>query len=188
MKFYKILIYLIIVSLVISCSKKSNIENIEKQEHINLWADSLVQAFIDQNAKSEFDKFVLNQFIEDNKFSKDFNQIKIELESETFKIYKQKKARKFIIHVSKIGGKSVSEVEAILGNESSKEIVNPSNTPCPCSKYIYFKDLVEIVFIDDKADWITINNSFDYIRINDYSAYLSVQKYDEYTYIKVKTK
>lgn len=66
-----------------------------------------------------------------------------------------------IVDIKKVVGKSLKEVEKVLGKAEGTEKVRPSNTPCkqnPCTKAYFQLNKYEIVFIDGKADWITIND------------------------------
>jgi hypothetical protein len=76
----------------------------------------------------------------------------------------------------------------LLGQPNSKEQVSPSGTPCPCNKYNYIYDLIEIVYINGKADWITVNNEPKYILIHNSGNYQSADWFDDYAYVKAFTK
>ena len=70
-----------------------------------------------------------------------------------------------IVNLKAIAGKSIAEVETVLGKPESTEKVSPGETPCkenPCDKASYQSGKFEIVFINGKADWITINNVADH--------------------------
>jgi hypothetical protein len=74
-----------------------------------------------------------------------------------------------IVNLKTIAGKSIQEVEAVLGKAESTEKASPSDTPCkenPCDKAFYQSGKFEIIYINGKADWITINNVSDH-ELND---------------------
>jgi hypothetical protein len=76
-----------------------------------------------------------------------------------------KPASNTIVNLSSISGKTLAEVEAVLGKAESTEKASPSGTPCkenPCDKAFFQSGKYEIVFINGKADWITINNLSEY--------------------------
>lgn len=74
----------------------------------------------------------------------------------------QKTTSPQLLDIKSIAGKTVPEIEKVLGKPSSNTLVQPSGTPCkqsPCTKLGYKDDMIEIVFINGKADWITINET-----------------------------
>lgn len=80
------------------------------------------------------------------------------------KVEKQGK-KEVAFDLKSIAGKSMIEVESILGKPDKIEPFLESSTPCknkPCQKGYYQKDKFEIIFINEKADWITINNLSEY--------------------------
>lgn len=87
--------------------------------------------------------------------------------------------------LSKIAGKNLSEVESYLGKFTKAEKVNPSGVSCPCHKYYFKGDEVEIVFINDKADWITISKP-SWLNV-DVKKYQDLLYFDSYTYVKIQT-
>ncbi len=173
--------------LVFSCknSDKNNISNPKKQ---SLWSDTTKNNFVSKYSKTEFDKFVLSELIAENEFNKAEPELLKTIQSPDFKNYINTRINDFVIVVDDLAGKSKSDVEKILGQPNNKEKVNPSKTPCPCDKYLYLDNLVEIVFMNSKADWITINNTSSYVKINNSSNYQSVSTFDDYIYVKVSTK
>jgi hypothetical protein len=110
------------------------------------------------------------------------------IKSAYFENFKKTYAKEYKFEISKIALKSKKEIESLFGSPIKKEKVNPSNTSCPCDKWTYLGDMIEIVYIGGKADWITLYNSGTNIDIGEISTYLSVNNFDDYTYIKVKTK
>jgi len=76
-----------------------------------------------------------------------------------------KPAASSVVNLPGIAGKTMAEVEAVLGKAESTEKANPSGTPCkenPCDKAFYQSGKFEILFINGKSDWITINNLSDH--------------------------
>jgi hypothetical protein len=61
------------------------------------------------------------------------------------------------ISIRSIAGKTLAQIEKVLGKPTASTSVKPSRTPCPCDKLTYRNGQVEIVFMHDKSDWITIN-------------------------------
>lgn len=61
------------------------------------------------------------------------------------------------VKISEIAGKTPPQITQMSGSPTSTKTVNPSRTPCPCSKYTYSNGAIEIVFIEGVADWITVN-------------------------------
>ncbi|NEZ64615.1 hypothetical protein D0962_17780 [Leptolyngbyaceae cyanobacterium CCMR0082] len=89
------------------------------------------------------------------------------------------------LDVDQVAEKTPEEVVSILGEPSSQETVTPSNTPCPCDKFIYRGGKVEIVYINGKADWITAKYPPSLIKGE--GPFLSVDQFPSYSFVKVKT-
>lgn len=87
--------------------------------------------------------------------------------------------------LSKIAGKNLSEVESYLGKFTKSEKVNPLGVSCPCRKYYFKGDEIEIVFINDKADWITISKP-SWLNV-DVKKYQDLMYFESYTYVKIQT-
>lgn len=71
------------------------------------------------------------------------------------------------IDISKIAGKTPTEVESILGRQTKSELyklLKESN--CQCEKYYYLDGKVSIVYLDGKADWITISSEMKLANLN----------------------
>lgn len=76
-----------------------------------------------------------------------------------------KKEKQNLPDIKSIAGKSITDVEKILGKADKTEAFSESSTPCkniPCKKVYFQKDKYEIIFINGKSDWITINNLSEY--------------------------
>jgi hypothetical protein len=175
----------------ISCTN----QNANKTESINsestkqsLWNDSLKKVFIIENSETDFEKFIITELIAKYEFDKNALDLQGFLQTQEFDFYRKAKTKSYVVNVDNLAGKSKREIVKILGKPNYVEKVNPSRTPCPCDKYNYLNDLVEIVFINGKADWITINNRSSFAVVENLSAYKSINRFDDYTYIKVKTK
>jgi hypothetical protein len=89
------------------------------------------------------------------------------------------------VKVSDFAGKSMQQVEKVLGKSTAKESVKPSRTPCPCDKLSYRNGQVQIVFMNGKADWITVN--LPPSQVDTSGSFLSVSKFDNYVYVKKST-
>jgi len=64
-----------------------------------------------------------------------------------------------IVDINSIAGKTLKEVEKVLGLNTSKEETKISGVGCKndmCDKYYFKEGKIEIVFIKGLADWITI--------------------------------
>lgn len=174
-----------------SCTNQNSkqTENVVSEpQKQSFWTDSLKTDFITKNSKTDFDKFLFTELIEKYEFDKNISDLQVFIQTQEFENYKTSKTKTYVVNVDNLAGKSKGEIEKILGQPNYKEKVNPSKTPCPCDKYNYLNDLVEIVFINGKADWITINNMSSYAIVENSSSYQSVNRFDDYTYVKVKTK
>ena len=154
----------------------------------SLWTDSLKTDFIAKNSKTDFDKNMFTELISKYEFDKNVSNLKEFMQTQEFESYKNSKTKAYVVNIDDLAGKSKKEIEKLIGKPNHKEKVNPSKTPCPCDKYNYLNDLVEIVFINGKADWITVNNSSTYAKIGNSISYQSINKFDDYTYVKVETK
>ena len=168
-------------------SKQTESELSEPQKQ-SLWTDSLKTDFIAKNSKTDFDKFIFTELVEKYEFDKNESDLQEFMQTQEFERYKNSMTRTYVVNVDDLAGKSKKEVEKLIGEPNHKEKVNPSKTPCPCDKYNYLDDLIEIVFINGKVDWITVNNRSSYAKISNSSSYQSVNRFDDYTYVKVKTK
>lgn len=60
------------------------------------------------------------------------------------------------LNVTKIAKQPKDVVDAYLGAPNFHETISPSNAPCPCEKYSYKENNIDIVFMNNKADWITV--------------------------------
>ncbi|WP_299759055.1 hypothetical protein [uncultured Pontibacter sp.] len=182
----------LVASSILTYSCENNSEKGEAKEiqieRQSLWTDSLKSEFVEKNASTDYEKFIIDKLIEDNKFEKGPELIQEELKKESFATYKNINSMSYLVEVDKLAGKSKAQIEIILGQPNKKEKVNPSSAPCPCDKYIYLDNLVEIVYIKNKADWITINNAPFFVKVKDSGSYRSVDRFDDYTYVKVKTR
>ncbi|MBO0591001.1 hypothetical protein I2486_06230 [Cellulophaga sp. E16_2] len=161
-------------------------ENTESKKQ-SFWTDSLKNDFLKKNSKIEFEKFVLSELIIENEYDKNLAVLSGYIKTKEFEEYKNSKTKQFIVNIDDLVNKSKIDIEKLIGIPNHKEKVNPSNTPCPCDKYNYINDLIEIVYINGKADWITVNSTPSFVKI-DKSKYQSVNKFDDYTYVKVNTK
>ncbi len=173
-----------------SCNNQNskNADNVvDEPTKQTLWTDSLKTDFITRNSTTDFDKFVLTEVIAQNEFDKKASELKDYIQTQEYENYKASKTKTYVVNFDNLAGKTKSEIEKIIGQPNDKGKVNPSNTTCPCDKYNYLNDLVEIVFINGKADWITVNNRSSYAIVDNSSSYQSVNRFDDYTYVKVKT-
>jgi hypothetical protein len=89
------------------------------------------------------------------------------------------------VDVDQIAGKTPDQVASVLGEPLSKETVTPSNTPCPCDKFIYKDGKVEVVYMNGKSDWITVNYPSSFVKGE--GPFLSVDQFPSYSFVKVKT-
>lgn len=161
-------------------------EGIESKKQ-SLWSESLKNDFIQKNSKNEFEKFILSELIIENEYDKNQTDLSKYIKTKDFEEYKNLKTKQFIVNVDNLANKSKPDIEKLIGKPNHKEKVKPSKTPCPCDKYHYINDLIEIVFINEKADWITVNNTPSFVKADE-STYKSIDKFDDYTYVKVNTK
>lgn len=188
-KIFYFLPYLSIMILsTISCSSKdSSAKSPIETKKESLWSDNQKKTFIEKHSKSEFERFSLEQFIAKYEFERTMEECESVLESADYQMFEDFQIKRFLVDVDNLALKSKEEVEKVLGMPTSKEKVSPSGTPCPCDKFNYLNDLVEIVFINNKADWITVNNTKSLVGISDPSAYASANIFDDYVYIKAIT-
>jgi hypothetical protein len=177
-----------LIILFTSCGKKNKEQTIESLKK-SFWTDNLKQEFIKKhNPKTDFDKFLLKEIITEKEFEKKPNELDSYIQSPEFENYKHTKSKEYRVVIDNLVGKSENEIATLLGQPNSKEQVSPSGTPCPCNKYNYIYDLIEIVYINGKADWITINNiDPTYIIIHNFDKYQSVNWFDDYIYLKAFT-
>lgn len=187
-----------ILSILILCSlfsctndkkvEKQNTQNIQK----DLWTEKEKDEFIQKNSETDFEKHTSKTIINEIKYQLTYQQLLDTINTDEFKRFLQNKEdrirRIYYVEIPSIAGKNKKEIEMILGKPNKKEKVNPSKTPCPCDKYYYINNLVEIVFINGVADWITVNNTRTFVKVGDPTIYRSVDHFDDYSYIKVKTK
>lgn len=160
---------------------------VNQPELKNLWTNDQKEEFIDKNSKSTVDRFILNTFLSENETKTNKLELEKILLTTWFQTYKNEKIKSLIIVVDDLANKEKEEIAKILGEPNSKSKVNPSGTSCPCDKYNYLNNLIEIVFLNNKSDWITINNIPSFIKIKNPSLLKSVDSFDDYTYVKVTT-
>ncbi|RDC61687.1 WbqC family protein [Adhaeribacter pallidiroseus] len=191
MKNLKTLLVFVLTCAILTSSCESNSKNIREPEvkltQQSLWNNRLKSTFVNKYAKSNYDKYVLEELVKENEYERSEKELEQYLNSKTFDNYRYLKSTNYVVIVDDIAGKSKSQIEEIFGEPNKKEKVNPSNANCPCDKYTYLSNRIEIVFINKKADWITINNPA-FTRVANESAYVSVNRFDDYTYVKVNTK
>lgn len=185
---YWVIAFIVLIIAVVVIKKIQ--EEPQQPEKVSLWTIQEKSEAVRNFEGSDYEKFVLKQFIygvESKISSQKFNDaIGTEAFKSSFSKQKGLNIKKYKVKISLIAGKSKKEVQKVLGKPVSSESVNPSGTPCPCDKLIYLNGLVEIVYMYGEADWITINNSQKYVVVGNYS-YKSVSKFEDYTYIKVVT-
>lgn len=180
---------LIILTLLSFTSCVQNKEKITEINKESLWTESLKQEFIKENSPTtEFEKFALTKLIAENEFEKNINQIDSIFKSPNFESFKQEISRKYTVVIDSLVGKTEKEIELLIGQPNKKEQVSPSGTPCPCNKYTYIYDLIEIVFINGKSDWITVNNESKYVLIYNTESYQFADWFEDYAYVKAFTK
>ncbi len=191
----KSLIFLGAISICLAMNISCNTNKTDEKENTSeqrksLWTDSVKNEFIEKNSKTDFDKFAISELISQNEFEKTEVQLNdlIKSQPDFIKDYKISKTKNYVVPIDDLAGKSKTDIEKILAEPTKKEKVNPSKTPCPCDKFTYLNDLVEIVYINGKADWITVNNSSKYAKVANSNSYVSVNRFDDYTYVKVSTK
>lgn len=138
---------------------------------------------------TEFEKYQVFQYAQKIQFDKTPKQLNELIDNGTIKnilsdsVFSD--SRTFEYDIDKLAGKNPKEIEKIFGKPNSEEKVNPSKTPCPCSKKYYLGDLIEIVYMRNKADWITINLPKFYKNIK--SENFGISRFDDYAYIKAFT-
>lgn len=167
--------------------EKQNTQNIQK----DLWTEKEMEEFIQKHSETEFEKHTSSTIINEIKYQLTYQQLLDTINTEEFKGFlkniEDRIRRNYYVEVPSIAGKNKKEIEMILGKPNKKEKVTPSKTPCPCDKYYYINNLVEIVFINGVADWITVNNTRTFVKVGDHTIYRSVDHFDDYSYIKVNT-
>lgn len=195
MKNFKFFSLIWIISLLVcSCNQQtktaqeSNNKKLGESAKKSFWTEDDKVTFINSHSTTDFDKFVLAELISQFEFEKTPADIEGVLNNQSFLDFKKYQIKKFIVDIDKIAGKSPSEVKIVLGEPEKKEKSNPSGTPCPCDKYYYLCELVEIIYMNGKAEWITINNSPSFYKSSKESSFLSYQRFSDYGYIKVSVK
>lgn len=183
-----LLVGLFVISSCTDQNSKKVETSVTEPKQQSLWTDSLKTDFITNYSTMDFDKFVLRELISNNEYVKNPTELKEYIQTQEYENFKNSRTKFYVVIIDNLSGKNKKEIEKIIGQPNRKETVNPSGTPCPCDKYNYLNDLVEIVFIKDKADWITVNNSSSFAKINNSATFQSVNRFDDYTYVKVTTK
>lgn len=92
-----------------------------------------------------------------------------------------------LFNVDSIAGKPPEAVAEQLGQPTATEQINPSDTPCPCTKNTYSADgtVIDVIYINGKADWLTV-----YLQpqqIDAKGSYVLTESSPTYTFIKVAT-
>jgi hypothetical protein len=143
-------------------------------------------------ASNEFETFVLNKAYEDYRSKMTYDEFVAKTNSPEFKmdfeIKRDSLKKVFPVEIAKIAKKSKEEVAKIFGEPTKVESAILSETSFPADKCIYLKDLVEIVFINEKADWITVNNNPQFVTIGNKADYQSVETDVDYVFVKAITK
>jgi hypothetical protein len=154
----------------------------------SLWTESAKRKIFKDFSKTDYDKYVLTELISYYDSIKSPDELREYILSEGYQNYRQMINNSYKVTIEDLAGKSKKVIEKLLGEPNNKDKVSPSGTPCPCDKYNYIYDLIEIVFINGKADWITVNNKPENVIVKKPERYQSINQFSDYTYVKVFTR